>query len=84
MTLQCLGDARSQQGCGFVTSDLCVILSTPVLSALVPQANLLMPVKLQFELQFELQPADIGKGKPASRQAGKDTATYARVEQRLR
>jgi 23S rRNA (cytidine1920-2'-O)/16S rRNA (cytidine1409-2'-O)-methyltransferase len=63
-----------------IVGDLSFISLTLVLPALVPlldgaRGELLMLVKPQFELQ----PADIGKGGMV-----KDEASYARVEQRLR
>lgn len=60
-----------------VVGDLSFISLTLVLPALAPlvAGELLMLVKPQFELQ----PADIGKGGLV-----KDTSAYARVEQRLR
>jgi 23S rRNA (cytidine1920-2'-O)/16S rRNA (cytidine1409-2'-O)-methyltransferase len=76
---QQLGDALPAGGFGFITGDLSFISLTLVLPALAPllaeQGDLLMLVKPQFELQ----PADIGKGGLV-----KDAAAYARVEQRLR
>jgi 23S rRNA (cytidine1920-2'-O)/16S rRNA (cytidine1409-2'-O)-methyltransferase len=76
---QQLGDAMPAGGFGFITGDLSFISLTlvlPALSALLaPGGDLLMLVKPQFELQ----PADIGKGGLV-----KDAASYARVEQRLR
>jgi 23S rRNA (cytidine1920-2'-O)/16S rRNA (cytidine1409-2'-O)-methyltransferase len=79
LTAQQLGDAMPAGGFGFVTGDLSFISLTLVLPALAPllapQGDLLMLVKPQFELQ----PADIGKGGLV-----KDAASYARVEQRLR
>jgi 23S rRNA (cytidine1920-2'-O)/16S rRNA (cytidine1409-2'-O)-methyltransferase len=79
LTAQQLGDAMPAEGFGFVTGDLSFISLTLVLPALstllAPQGDLLMLVKPQFELQ----PADIGKGGLV-----KDAASYARVEQRLR
>jgi 23S rRNA (cytidine1920-2'-O)/16S rRNA (cytidine1409-2'-O)-methyltransferase len=76
---QQLGDALPAGGFGFITGDLSFISLTLVLPALAPllshQGDLLMLVKPQFELQ----PADIGKGGLV-----KDPASYARVEQRLR
>lgn len=71
----------AQAGAGFdlVTGDLSFISLTLVLPALVPLLKeggvLLMLVKPQFELQ----PADIGKGGLV-----KDTASYATVEKRIR
>ncbi|WP_157271536.1 TlyA family RNA methyltransferase [Azohydromonas aeria] len=76
---QDLGDALPAGGFGLITGDLSFISLTLVLPALAPllapQGDLLMLVKPQFELQ----PADIGKGGLV-----KDAAAYARVEQRLR
>jgi 23S rRNA (cytidine1920-2'-O)/16S rRNA (cytidine1409-2'-O)-methyltransferase len=76
---QQLGDAMPPGGFGFITGDLSFISLTLVLPALAPllaaQGDLLMLVKPQFELQ----PADIGKGGLV-----KDAGSYARVEQRLR
>ncbi|NML13629.1 TlyA family RNA methyltransferase [Azohydromonas caseinilytica] len=76
---QQLGDAMPPEGFGFITGDLSFISLTLVLPALspllAPNGDLLMLVKPQFELQ----PADIGKGGLV-----KDAAAYARVEQRLR
>jgi 23S rRNA (cytidine1920-2'-O)/16S rRNA (cytidine1409-2'-O)-methyltransferase len=79
LTAQQLGDAMPAAGFGFITGDLSFISLTLVLPALAPllapDGELLMLVKPQFELQ----PADIGKGGLV-----KDAAAYARVEQRLR
>lgn len=76
---QQLGDALPPGGFGLVTGDLSFISLTLVLPALAPllapEGDLLMLVKPQFELQ----PADIGKGGLV-----KDAGAYARVEQRLR
>ncbi|WP_066330902.1 TlyA family RNA methyltransferase [Azohydromonas lata] len=76
---QQLGQAMPAGGFGFITGDLSFISLTLVLPALAPllapRGDLLMLVKPQFELQ----PADIGKGGLV-----KDAAAYARVEQRLR
>ena len=76
---QQLGEALPAGGFGFITGDLSFISLTLVLPALAPllapRGYLLMLVKPQFELQ----PADIGKGGLV-----KDAAAYARVEQRLR
>ena len=61
----------------FITGDLSFISLTQVLPALVPllDGDLLMLVKPQFELQ----PADIGKGGVV-----RDASAYLRVEQRIR
>jgi len=66
-----------RQRFGLVVADLSFISLTLVLSALAPLAtrDLLLLVKPQFELQ----PADIGKGGLVT-----DPAAHARVEQRLR
>lgn len=74
-----LGGHSPAGGFGFITGDLSFISLTLVLPALAPllaEAGwLLMLVKPQFELQ----PADIGKGGLV-----KDASSYARVETRLR
>ena len=74
-----LGPAWPPAGFDLVTGDLSFISLTLVLPALAPllapSGTLLMLVKPQFELQ----PADIGKGGLV-----KDPAAYVRVEQRLR
>lgn len=76
---QQLGEAMPPGGFGLVTGDLSFISLTLVLPALAPlmaaNGDLLMLVKPQFELQ----PADIGKGGLV-----KDAASYAQVEARLR
>jgi 23S rRNA (cytidine1920-2'-O)/16S rRNA (cytidine1409-2'-O)-methyltransferase len=74
-----LGPDLPSGGFGFITGDLSFISLTLVLPALAPllspEGQLLMLVKPQFELQ----PADIGKGGLV-----KDASAYARVETRLR
>lgn len=74
-----LGEAAPEAGFDFVVGDLSFISLTLVLPALVPfmasGAQLLFLVKPQFELQ----PAQIGKGGMV-----KDPASYADVEQRIR
>ena len=74
-----LGAAMPDAGFDLITGDLSFISLTLVLPALgallAPAGTLLMLVKPQFELQ----PADIGKGGLV-----KDPAAYARVETRLR
>lgn len=74
-----LGADLPAGGFDFITGDLSFISLTLVLPALAPLlspgGHLLMLVKPQFELQ----PADIGKGGLV-----KDTGAYARVETRLR
>jgi 23S rRNA (cytidine1920-2'-O)/16S rRNA (cytidine1409-2'-O)-methyltransferase len=76
---QTLGALAPEHGFGLVVGDLSFISLTQVLPALVPllapQGDLLMLVKPQFELQ----PADIGKGGLV-----RDDAAYRLVEQRLR
>ncbi len=79
LTPEQLGAAMPAGGFGLVTGDLSFISLTLVLPALAPLlaqgGTLLMLVKPQLELQ----PADIGKGGLV-----KDSASYARVERRLR
>lgn len=74
-----LGPAWPAAGFDLITGDLSFISLTLVLPALAPllaaSGTLLMLVKPQFELQ----PADIGKGGLV-----KDPAAYGRVEHRLR
>lgn len=74
-----LGEALPAGGFDLIVGDLSFISLTLVLPALAPllgaRGELLMLVKPQFELQ----PADIGKGGLV-----KDSSAYARVEARLR
>lgn len=74
-----LGEAWPEAGFDLITGDLSFISLTLVLPALVP---LLAPggqLLMLAKPQFELQPADIGKGGLV-----KDPAAYARVAQRLK
>lgn len=64
---------------GFVTGDLSFISLTLVLPALLPLLAARAALLLLVKPQFELQPAQIGKGGIV-----RDPALYARVEQRLR
>jgi 23S rRNA (cytidine1920-2'-O)/16S rRNA (cytidine1409-2'-O)-methyltransferase len=79
LTREQLGAAMPAEGFGLVTGDLSFISLTLVLPALAtllaPGGTLLMLAKPQFELQ----PADIGKGGLV-----RDAASYDRVEARLR
>jgi 23S rRNA (cytidine1920-2'-O)/16S rRNA (cytidine1409-2'-O)-methyltransferase len=75
-----VGSGGLERGFGLIVGDLSFISLTLVLPALVPllergSGDLLMLVKPQFELQ----PAQIGKGGLV-----KDAALYADVEQRIR
>jgi 23S rRNA (cytidine1920-2'-O)/16S rRNA (cytidine1409-2'-O)-methyltransferase len=74
-----IGAHMPAQGFGLIVGDLSFISLTQVLPALepllAPQGDLLMLVKPQFELQ----PADVGKGGLV-----RDKAAPARVEARLR
>ncbi|OYT89451.1 MAG: hemolysin [Burkholderiales bacterium PBB6] len=74
-----LGDAWQAPGFDLITGDLSFISLSLVLPALAP---LLAPgghVLMLVKPQFELQPADIGKGGLV-----KHTSAFARVETRLR
>ncbi len=73
--------AADRVGTGFdlVTGDLSFISLTLVLPALVPLLKPGGQLLLLAKPQFELQPAQIGKGG-----IGRDTALYAEVERRLR
>jgi len=79
LTAAALGAAMPAEGFGLIVGDLSFISLTLVLPAVVPllapQGELLLLVKPQFELQ----PAQIGKGGLV-----KDARHYASVEQRLR
>lgn len=79
LTQAALGDAAPAEGFGFIVGDLSFISLTLVLPALRslcnPQAQLLMLVKPQFELQ----PQDIGKGGLV-----KDPQAHEQVQARIR
>jgi 23S rRNA (cytidine1920-2'-O)/16S rRNA (cytidine1409-2'-O)-methyltransferase len=80
LTPAALGDAFPPAGFGFVTGDLSFISLTLVLPAvaplMAPGAQLLMLVKPQFELQ----PADIGKGGLVKDPAAAAVTVRARLE----
>src|SRR5574343_156521 len=80
LTPAALGDAFPAGGFGFVTGDLSFISLTLVLPAvaplMAPGAQLLMLVKPQFELQ----PADIGKGGLVKDPAAAAVTVRARLE----
>ena len=79
LTREQLGSAMPAAGFGLVTGDLSFISLALVLPALAP---LLAPggtLLMLAKPQFELQPADIGKGGLV-----KDETAYGRVESRLR
>jgi len=78
LTSAVLGTAWPEEGFGLITGDLSFISLTLVLPALAPLLAATGTLLVLVKPQFELQPADIGKGGLV-----KDPAAYARVQQRL-
>ena len=74
-----LGAAMPEGGFDLVVGDLSFISLTLVLPALAPLLGAGGELLMLVKPQFELQPADIGKGGLV-----KDIAAYARVEARIR
>jgi len=69
----------SAQGFDLIVGDVSFISLTHVLPALLPMLRPAGQLLMLVKPQFELQPADIGKGGLV-----KDPASYAQVEQRVR
>lgn len=74
-----LGEALPVGGFDFIVGDLSFISLTLVLPALAPLLGACGELLMLVKPQFELQPADIGKGGLV-----KDRSAYTRVEARVR
>lgn len=79
LTAADIGAARPAAGFALIVADISFISLTLVLPALAPMLAPKGEVLLLVKPQFELQPAQIGKGGIV-----KDASHYATVEQRLR
>jgi 23S rRNA (cytidine1920-2'-O)/16S rRNA (cytidine1409-2'-O)-methyltransferase len=79
MTTDDLGEAMPEAGFDFIVGDLSFISLTLVLPALAPLLAAKGEMLILVKPQFELQPAQIGKGGLV-----KDPASYPEVEARIR
>ncbi|HET8871502.1 MAG TPA: SAM-dependent methyltransferase, partial [Aquabacterium sp.] len=79
MTAEDLGDVVPPAGFALIVGDLSFISLTLVLPALVPLLSAKGELLMLVKPQFELQPAQIGKGGLV-----KDPASYDEVEARIR